>query len=71
MGPTTRCSTSRGLAPGMETSMSIMGTTIWGSSSLGVLSTATTPKSRAKSTVRGTSLESTKSAVRRWSRSPE
>ena len=69
MGPTTRFSISSGMAPGICTMMSIMGTTIWGSSSLGVRSTAKAPRKMEKTMMSGTSLESTKLAVRRVSRS--
>jgi len=70
MGVTTRFSTSRGAAPGMETCTSIMGTTICGSSSLGVAQTAMTPVSTAARMSSGASLESTKTAVSRASQSP-
>ncbi|OYV66332.1 MAG: hypothetical protein B7Z74_11320 [Deltaproteobacteria bacterium 21-66-5] len=46
MGLTTRCSTSRGEAPGMGRMTSTMGTRIWGSSSRGVMMTAKTPRIR-------------------------
>lgn len=67
MGPTTRFSISSGMAPGISTMMSIMGTMICGSSSLGVRSTAKTPRKMARLMISGTSLESTKLAVIRVS----
>ena len=69
MGPMTRFSTSLGVAPGMVTWMSIMGTMICGSSSLGVDQTARTPVRAAARMMSGASLESTKTAVRRASQS--
>ncbi len=41
-------STSWAVAPGMETSTSARGTTIWGSSSLGVMLRATAPAIRLR-----------------------
>jgi hypothetical protein len=69
MGPTTRFSISSGMAPGICTMMSIMGTTICGSSSLGVRSTANTPRKMEKTMMSGTSLELTKLSVTRVRRS--
>ena len=44
MGLVTRCSTSLAPAPGICAKMSIMGTMIWGSSSLGSATTAGNPE---------------------------
>ena len=52
-----RVSTSRAEAPGNETITSIIGTMIWGSSSLGSIRTAATPIAMEAISIRGVSFE--------------
>ena len=65
MGVVTRCSTSAGVAPGMPTKTSTMGTMIWGSSSRGSFQTAKAPAAREAAMKRGVSLEWIQAAARR------
>ena len=60
MGLVTRSSTSLADAPGIWTKISIIGTTICGSSSLGSKSTAPIPNRIEAATINGVSLESMK-----------
>jgi len=63
MGTETCFSTSLGVAPGMETMTSIMGTLICGSSSLGSITIARIPKRTEPIIPRGVSFESVKTEV--------
>ncbi len=56
-------SISLGVEPGIETITSIIGTTIWGSSSLGVKKTAKAPRRRLAIMASGVSFESMKASV--------
>src|SRR5271169_189834 len=60
MGRLTRCATSSADAPGICTNTSSMGTTIWGSSSRGVLRMLNAPRSSAATITSGVSFESMK-----------
>ena len=57
IGVVTRCSTSCAVEPGISTKTSIMGTTICGSSSRGVWSTANAPSRIENTMMSGVSLE--------------
>ena len=58
IGRVARSSTSLALKPGIETSTSIIGTLICGSSSRGSINTADTPSSTEVMMISGVSLES-------------
>ena len=65
MGIVARCCTSAGVAPGMRTKTSSMGTTICGSSSRGVIRMAKAPASSAPAMNSGVSLELMKACATR------
>ena len=65
MGTLTRSSTSLTLAPGISTKTSAKGTTICGSSSRGVASTAKNPRSSEAKMTSWVSLESMKACATR------
>ena len=57
MGRVTRCSTSAGVAPGISTNTSTIGTMICGSSSRGSATTASAPSAIAARMKSGVSFE--------------
>src|SRR5678815_4973065 len=65
IGRVARSSTSLALQPGIETSTSIIGTLIWGSSSRGNMMIATAPSSTEVMMINGVSLESMKARATR------
>ena len=65
MGLVTRCSTSVGVAPGMRTNTSTIGTMICGSSSRGSATTAMPPSASDARMTSGVSFELMNAAARR------
>ena len=63
MGRVTRCSMSAGVAPGIWTKTSTIGTTICGSSSRGSATTASAPRATDATMMSGVSFELMKAAA--------